>query len=219
MRPQHDGSGEKKGRILFVDDEERMCESMQVLLCRTGYEVKTAVGGKEGLRCLQEGKFDLLITDLMMPGVDGFALMERVRREKLDTQVIVITGYASVDSAVTALQKGAYDFILKPYDYEVLEGAVGRTLERLKLMRRALLSERLRAITQMAVTTNHEMNSPLAVILMRLELLLSREGEHMDEDSRWAVTEIMEDAREIGRVIRRLTDISYPLVEKQPILH
>jgi two-component system cell cycle sensor histidine kinase/response regulator CckA len=107
-------------KILIVDDEPRMCESLRLLLGKQGYDIQTATSGNEALGLISHESFDLALLDLVMPDMDGHQLMDQINSNFPDTIVIVITGHASLDSAVWALRRGAYDYLRKPFEYEEL---------------------------------------------------------------------------------------------------
>jgi DNA-binding NtrC family response regulator len=100
-----------------------------------GYQAAAAYGGREALSRFEQGDFQLVITDLKMPEMDGMELLDAVSRMDSRAIVMVITGYGTIESAVTAIKKGAYDFIPKPFKMEELEVIVKRALERHTLIR------------------------------------------------------------------------------------
>ena len=105
------------GRILVVEDDEFVCNSLKWLLTDEGYQVKVAVDGRRALAMIgAEAAYDLVITDLRMPDVDGLAVLKQVKAVSPDTPVIVLTGYGTVEAAVSALEEGAFDFLTKPCD-------------------------------------------------------------------------------------------------------
>lgn len=120
-------------KILIVDDEPRMCESLRVLLSSQEYEVHTAHSGRDALGQLGDAHFDLAVLDVFMPDMNGHDLMEHILRENGDTLVIMITGNATVDSAVTALKRGAYDFIKKPFEFDEFLTTIQNALEQKRL--------------------------------------------------------------------------------------
>ena len=171
-----------KSRILVIDDEKRMCDSIKVLLSNIGYEVDTAENGKMGIGKLKTGKFDLVITDLMMPELDGFAVMKHVKENCPGTLVIVITGYASVESAVRAIRSGAYDYILKPFDFEIIKISVERAWDKLKLEEELEKTRKLAQVAERAISLNGEINNPLSVASGYAQLLQMR-FEGSDDDT------------------------------------
>ncbi len=104
------------GRILVVDDDEFVCSSLKWLLADEGYDVETASDGKTALGVLSRQSFDLVLTDLMMPDVDGLAVLRETKRVSPNTAVIILTGYGTLEAAMSALKEGAYDFLTKPCD-------------------------------------------------------------------------------------------------------
>ncbi len=123
------------GRILVVDDEGPQREILRTILSAEGYAVETASGGGEAVRRCQERPFDLVLTDLRMPGTDGLALVERLMRDDPPTLVILMTAYGSLDSAEQALKRGAFDYLTKPLEREELLLTVKRAFERIQLSR------------------------------------------------------------------------------------
>ena len=125
----------KKARILVVDDDKQLADNLVEYLSKLGYPAAPAYGGREGLDKFEQGDFQLVITDLMMPEMDGMELLDAVRKMDNRTMVIMVTGYSTIDSAVGAIKKGAYDYISKPFKMEELEIIVKRALERNTLFR------------------------------------------------------------------------------------
>ena len=122
-------------KILIIDDEPRMCDSLGVLLSSHGYETQTSYNGKEAIECLARDRFDLVLLDIVMPDMSGHQIMDYINSQSLETLVIVMTGHASVDSAVESLRRGAYDYLRKPFDFEQLERRVKNALNQNKLKR------------------------------------------------------------------------------------
>jgi len=118
-----------KGRILIVDDELVVRDSLGKWFTSEGYTAKPAAGAREALEVIQHADFDLALIDIKMPGMDGMELQARLKEADPDLTVIVMTGYASVDTAVQALKQGAYDYITKPVDPDELSHLVANALE------------------------------------------------------------------------------------------
>jgi len=119
--------------ILVIDDDETMRDCCSQTLAREGCRVESAGDGWTGLEQARNELFDVVILDLRMPGLSGLDLLDRLVEESPDTVVIVITGYATVESAVEAMKRGAYDFIPKPFTPKVLRAIVARALEKRRL--------------------------------------------------------------------------------------
>jgi len=121
-------------RILVVDDELIVCESCQRILEEEGLEVEVALSGGEALEKMKVSPFDIVITDLKMPGIDGMELLKTLRREYPDTIVIMITGFSTVETAVEAMKLGAFDYIPKPFTPDEVSIVVKKAIEQKNLL-------------------------------------------------------------------------------------
>lgn len=119
---------EKKARIMVVDDNEDMRESFRLILSAEGYEVVTVERGLQALAILEEGPFDLVLTDLEMPGMSGLELLGNIKAIAPQTAVIVVTGRASFPSALTALQRGASAYLDKAMSAEEILNVIRKAL-------------------------------------------------------------------------------------------
>jgi DNA-binding NtrC family response regulator len=124
----------KQGTILVVDDEEIMREILETLLTREGYTVRLAASGNEGLELARATPFDAAIVDIMMPGLDGIATLDELKRIDEDLAVLIITAYASVESAISAMKAGAFDYITKPFKNDEVLVVVRNAMERRRLV-------------------------------------------------------------------------------------
>jgi DNA-binding NtrC family response regulator len=122
-----------KAKILVIDDEMVVLNSCRKILSAEGYELQTVRTGVEGLERLSREKFDLVLTDLMMPEMSGIEVLKRIKLLDQDLVTIMMTGYSTVQTAVEAMKLGAYDYIPKPFTYEELLEAVERALEKKKV--------------------------------------------------------------------------------------
>ena len=122
------------GSILVVDDEEIMRDVLETLLKREGYEVRLAASGEEGLALARTVPFDAALVDIMMPGIDGIATLDELKRIDEDLAVIIITAFASVESAIAAMKTGAFDYVTKPFKNEQLLVVVRNAMERRRLV-------------------------------------------------------------------------------------
>ena len=116
-------------RILIVDDEEAIREVVSSLLEAQGYQTSTAGNGREALEALKEKPFDLVLSDMVMPEMDGLELLVRLREKDSDLPVVMVTAMHDVSTALEAIRHGAYDYILKPFEKQQLFLSVGRALE------------------------------------------------------------------------------------------
>lgn len=120
-------------RILIVDDEKITLKNLEYVLKKEGYEVTATMSGTNALKLLQEQDFDVVLTDLKMEKVDGIEILERCKRLYPDTEVIMITAYATIPSAVETMKKGACDYIAKPFKLEEVKRIVKEALEKVRL--------------------------------------------------------------------------------------
>jgi len=120
----------RKRRILVVDDEESMRKLLTHVLSTEDCEVGGAADGKSALAALADGGWDLVVQDVKMPGMDGIELLRRIKDERPETLVIVITAFGTWETAVEAMRLGAYDYITKPFDTDLIRAVVARVLER-----------------------------------------------------------------------------------------
>jgi two-component system NtrC family response regulator len=121
------------GRILFIDDDKAGREVALFNLRKAGYEVTPVSDGQEGLALFSPGRFDLVVTDVKMPGISGIDVLRRIRAQAPEVPVLVITAFGNVETAVEAMKEGAYDFIGKPFHRDQLLLSVERALERRRL--------------------------------------------------------------------------------------
>jgi putative two-component system response regulator len=120
-------------RILIVDDEEMICSILAQRLTREGYSCMTAHNGKEGLNHFYKDSFSLIISDIKMPEMDGIELLKKVKAMHPNMLVIMVTAYPEIDLAVEAMRLGAYDFIIKPADLELVVLSVKKAFEKKRL--------------------------------------------------------------------------------------
>ena len=124
----------RNGSILVIDDEEIMREILDALLTRDGYEVRLAANGEEGLELARNTAFDAAIVDVMMPGMDGIAVLDELKRLDDDLPVLMITAFASVETAISAMKRGAFDYITKPFKNDEVLVVVRNAVERRRLV-------------------------------------------------------------------------------------
>lgn len=116
-------------KILLIDDEEMILDSLSAILTREGYVVHCVRNGKDALDVLKEQSFDLVITDIRMPGMNGLEVVERVRGSLPDQKIMIITGYGSLETAVKAQHRGVCDYLIKPIDVKGLKNSIRRALK------------------------------------------------------------------------------------------
>ncbi|MEI8173723.1 MAG: hybrid sensor histidine kinase/response regulator [Deltaproteobacteria bacterium] len=180
----------QKPLILIIDDEEALRDGCRQALEKSGYTVLTAGEGVEGIKIAREQIPDMAFVDLKMPNISGMEIIDILSRDIPDMVLIMITGYASIVSAVEAMQKGAYDYLPKPFTPDQLRALTRRGLDHrnLRIETRRLREEKERMEKSFITFVSHEMRSPLVVIRQYIESLKAIAGDRFDKD----VTEIIE---------------------------
>lgn len=160
--------------VLVIDDEESMRDSCRQVLEKAGWRVVTVPDGAAGLKAFQESAPDLVLIDVMMPGIDGMAVLSRIRQEDPEVATVVVTGYGSADSAEEAMKLGAYDFLAKPFTPAELRVVARRNLERRALFveNRRLMAERKRVRESLTELVSREWCEPLVAVNQYFEVLL-----------------------------------------------
>ena len=141
-------------KIMLVDDEERFLKTTKKLLARKGYDVLTASGGAEALGRLRTENVHVVILDVKMPGMDGIATLKEIKRQFPMIEVIMLTGHATVESAIDGLKSGATDYLMKPADIEEIIGKAENAYAR-----RQNMEEKIRVVRM-----RHLMKSPREII-------------------------------------------------------
>ena len=122
-------------KILIIDDDKRLLSALKSLAEEECHRVTTCENGLDGMRNCREQKFDLVITDLMLPGAGGLEIMREARKFSPETLVVLITGYASLESAISAIREGAYDYVAKPFKLDEIRILLHNASERIHLVR------------------------------------------------------------------------------------
>jgi len=170
-------------RILVVDDEETIRDACNQVLTKAGYDCHTAVDGIEGLHLAHQLAPDIVLLDLMMPGIDGLDALDQIRKTHQDVVCIVITGYATIESAVDAMKRGAFDFLPKPFTPEELRLIVARGIEQRRLLQEtsSLRAEKERMKQYFITIVAHELRSPLLLVKQYLDLICGGKMGSVDE--------------------------------------
>ena len=206
-------------RILIVDDEPLIGELLSRRLSDSGYWCETAPDGGSALQKLKEAEFDLLMTDIMMPGIPGVDLMTEARRACPDIAIILVTSVIDLEVAVEALKHGAYDYITKPFDLEQVLISVARALER----RRLLLESRVRRQTlEVEVATRtRQLRDALEVIQQNYHSTLQALGTALDSRESESVGHSLRVAKYAVRLGRQmgLSRAQLRVIEQASVLH
>jgi len=129
--------------LLVVDDEERFLSTTKILLEKRGFRTRTAPGGREALQALAEHFVDVVVLDVKMPGMDGVETLRRIKRDYPLVEVIMLTGHASVESAVEGLKLGAFDYVMKPCDVPELVDKINDAFTRKQAMEEKIRKARV----------------------------------------------------------------------------
>jgi len=164
--------------ILVVDDEQVICLSLCDFLELEGYETMQASNGSKALAVLETNRPKMIISDLMMPEIDGLTLLDELRRRDVQIPVIIMTAYASVDRAIQAMKNGAADFVTKPLDLDYLLQIVKRVNERIEMsekikmqQQRLFQSEKMASLGHLVAGLAHEINNPINFIRSNIQPL------------------------------------------------
>jgi two-component system sensor histidine kinase/response regulator len=171
-------------KVLVIDDEEIVLDSCLQILSSGDYEIQTADNGLLGIRMVEEFRPDIIFVDLKMPGISGFEVIEKIQEIDPTIVTIVITGFATINSAVEAMQKGAFDFLPKPFTPAELRLITRRGLEKRKLVLEtlALRHEKEQLREHFASIVSHELKSPLATTQQHLYALSSELSDQLTDD-------------------------------------
>lgn len=190
---------DKLSKVLVIDDEEIVLDSCLQILSSGDYEIQTADNGLLGIQMVEDFRPDLIFVDLKMPGISGFEVIEKIQEIDPTIVTIVITGFATINSAVEALQKGAFDFLPKPFTPDELRLITGRGLEKRKLVLETLALRREKELLRehFAAIVSHELKSPLATTQQHLFSLSAELSDQLTEDQQ----------RRFERIQTRINDL------------
>jgi two-component system, sensor histidine kinase and response regulator len=189
------------GRLLFIDDEDIVLRSCRRIFAGEDVTIETAASGEEGLAKARAGGFDVVVTDLKMPGIGGMDVLKALRAEKPETTVVVFTGYANVETAREALKGGAFDYIPKPFTPEEIQDVVGNAL-----LARTNRSE-ARMLDLMAIVS-HELKSPLSAVQTTADTLYRGYFGKLQPEQRKILETILRNCSYLEDIIRSYIDLS-----------
>jgi len=207
----------KIARILIIEDEADVRESYQDMFEFFGYEVDSAPNGREGVVKVTSNDFDIVITDLNMPEMDGIEVLKVIKKNKPYIEVIVITGYATLENAIKAMKIGAYDYFTKPIDLEHVKIVLAKCVQSIKARKENEelkgLNKKLTELNELKdkfiTITNHELRTPLTVLKGYLDLIDMFLPENADLDLIEAVDISKETMSEMVTIIEHLHDLSF----------
>lgn len=208
---------EKIAKILVIEDEEDVRESYLDMFEFFGYEVDSAPNGREGVVKVANNNYDIVITDLNMPEMDGIEVLKMVKKNKPYIEVIVITGYATLENAIKAMKIGAYDYFTKPIDLELVKIVLSKCIQSIKARKEneelKTLNQKLTELNELKdkfiTVTNHELRTPLTVLKGYLDLIDMFLPEDSDKDLIEALNISKETMKEMVTIIEHLHDLSF----------
>ncbi len=186
-------------KILIIDDEEIVLDSCTQILKKGKYQIQTANNGNDGLALLKDYLPDIVFVDLKMPGISGFEVLDQIHEFDPSIVTIVITGFATVNSAVEAMKKGTYDFLPKPFTPDELRLITKRGLERRQLVLETIALRREKEMLRehFSAIISHELKSPLSALQQNLYALADDLENVLSEDQ----------AQKIKRLQSRINDL------------
>ncbi|MCX6560541.1 MAG: response regulator [Candidatus Aminicenantes bacterium] len=187
--------------ILFIDDEDIVLRSCRRIFAREDIEIDTATSGEEGLDKARRRDYDVVVTDLKMPGLGGIDVLKALRKERPETIVIVFTGYANVETAREALKNGAFDYIPKPFTPEEIKDVVRNAF-------RARREKGPARMLDLMAIVSHELKSPLATVQTTADTLYRGYFGKLEPGQRKIVETILRNCEYLEDVIRSYIDLS-----------
>ena len=189
------------GKLLFIDDEDIVLRSCRRVFAKEDVEIETAVSGEEGLGMARTRDYDVVVTDLKMPGIGGMEVLKTLRRERPEIVVVVFTGYANVETAREALKNGAFDYIPKPFTPDELKDVVRNAIKARKNSAEAKMIDLLAIVS-------HELKSPLATVQTTAETLYRGYFGKLEPGQQKIIETILRNCEYLEDVIRSYIDLS-----------
>lgn len=192
-----------KAKLLIIDDEQIVLDSCTQILANGGYIIATANNGEIGLKKLPEVQPDLIFVDLKMPGISGFEVIKNINEYDPTIVTIVITGFATISSAVDAMKEGAFDFLPKPFTPDELRLITRRGLEkrRLELETIALRREREMLREHFAAIVSHELKSPLNAVQQNLFVLADELSAQLTDEQKGRLERVKSRISDLMKLI------------------
>jgi signal transduction histidine kinase len=196
-------------RILCMDDEQGILDLLTFELTSHGYQVVTAHDGEEGIEKFKEGKFNIVISDIKMPKLSGLDVLPVLKNIDPNVEVIMTTGFGTIDMAVESIKNGAYDFISKPYNLDELYSRIEKALEKQKLSSEIVsLKELHRLKSEFLANTSHELRTPMNAIIGYTSLLLDGIYGNLTEKQQSVLKRVGTNANNLLHLINNILDIS-----------
>jgi signal transduction histidine kinase len=203
-------------KILVIEDEAEVRESYKDMFALFGYEVEAVSNGREGLSLINKKDYDVVVTDLNMPEMDGLEVLRYIKKRKPFVEVIVITGFATLENAIQAMKVGAYDYFTKPVDIDHVRIVLSKCIQQINAKKEnaelRTLNEQLKALNELKdkfiTITNHELRTPITVLKGYIELLdyFLRGNENQDVSE--ALEVAIETMSELVGIVEQMHDMS-----------
>lgn len=191
-------------RIMVVDDSATARHYFCGLVEELGHQAEGVASGPEALDKLAQGTYDLVLCDLVMPGMDGLELLRTIRHQGKDLPFLLVTSYGSLATAVQAVRFGADDYIIRPLDAGLLAHRLQAVRERYQAAQEKRLRQDLQAALATAGAAAHELNQPLMAIMAAAELMgMSNDPQHLKE----LAGMVVEQSQRLGEVTNRLVGL------------
>jgi two-component system sensor histidine kinase/response regulator len=199
---------ERAPNILIIDDEEGLRDMISFALGKEGYRVYTAKNGKEGVEKCEAHEMDVVVTDIKMPEMDGMSVLGIVKEKHPEIEVIVATGFGTMDTAIESLRKGAFDYIAKPFNIDELINLVGKALETKQLRSQLVSMKELdRLKDELLSMITHELRTPLTAVAGSVKILMN--NLILDEEKKTELLDIMNrNVQKIRKLIDAILDYS-----------
>ncbi len=206
----------ESAKILVIEDDAQVRQSYDDMLNLFGYEVESVQNGREGMSKIIKNDYDVVVTDLNMPEMNGIEILKYIKKKKPYIEVIVITGYATLENAIEAMKVGAYDYFVKPIDIEHVRIVLSKCIKQIQSRRE---NEELRSLTQrlkelnelkdkFITITNHELRTPVTILKGYIELIDYFLEDNRNEEINEAIEIVMETMRELVSIVEQMHDIS-----------
>lgn len=187
--------------VLIIDDEEIVIKSCHRVLRKSGYEIDSAQSGEEGLRKAAEKKYDVIVTDLKMPGIDGIEVLRRLKAANAHQVVVVFTGYANVSTARESLKLGAFDYVPKPFTAQELRDVIANALKSAEDASSASM------LDLMAIVA-HEFKSPVAALHTTAETLYRGYFGNLTPAQQQCLETVLRNCQYLEDILRSYIDLT-----------
>jgi signal transduction histidine kinase len=191
----------QKIKILIIDDEQIVLSSCRKIFRNSDYIIDTASSGEEGIRLVMSGSYHIVVTDLMMPGMSGMEVLDRIVNDKPSIKVIIFTGYATIESVRGALKAGAFDYIPKPFTPEEMRNVIDNAIKSLDSGKEAKMLDLLAIVS-------HELKSPLSVVQTTADTLYRGYFGKLDPEQQKTMEAILRNCQYLEDIIRNYLDFT-----------